>query len=264
MNSSSIFLETSIQIRRILGERIEQDRIEGELRKLAPNVFTSAYVWMEFQRTLLADYAHIQRLMLNYNSWGKVMTHLLTGRRGFQPRSGVRCTQILGRLYEESEGEWEFAWHLVNNALKIDLQAQFWTHVTKLPDPVVCDLVVTGVSLNSDETYTVPDSCRKQTASCQLPNFLEAHQSELRTLADYLSSHPRAIKNQARVSRLLTVVLHEPRAALGQSACWALGDIIIALQVPPDAAIWTVDSDFKALTTALGRQLYSPSPNKST
>ena len=70
---------------------------------------------------MAADYAHVQRLMLNYDSWGKVMAHLLTGRRAFRPRSAVRCTQILALQYEESEGEWEFALHLINNALSIGL-----------------------------------------------------------------------------------------------------------------------------------------------
>ena len=264
MNSSMIFLETSIQIRRILEERLSQNKVEAQIRQLAPNLCTSAYVWMEFQRTVAADYAHVQRLMLNYDSWGQVMAHLLTGRRAFRPRSAVRCTQILGLLYEESEGEWEFALHLINNALTIDLHAQFWAHVRRLPDPVVCDLVITGVTRQEDGSYRVPASCRKETASCQLPNFLAAHQSELRTLAEYLSAHPRVIKNQARLERLLTVVLNDPRAALGQSACWALGDIIIALQVPPDAAIWTLDADFKALATALERKLYTLSPDDNS
>jgi|GEM_PF-4380847 len=70
------------------------------------------------------------------------------------------------------------------------------------------------------------------------------------------SDHPKCIKQQSRVEQHLAKVLDEPQAVLGQSACWPLGDIIIALQVPEDAMLWTLDADFEALADALGLRLY--------
>ena len=77
------------------------------------------------------------------------------------------------------------------------------------------------------------------------------------TIAEYLAAHPRLLKQQMQIERLLADLLINPRAALGQSACWPLGDVIIALQVPTDALLWTLDRDFEPLVQALGLQLYT-------
>ncbi|MEM7532510.1 MAG: hypothetical protein AAF639_10055 [Chloroflexota bacterium] len=45
---------------------------------------------------------------------------------------------------------------------------------------------------------------------------------------------------------------------MGQNSCWPLGDIIIALHVPDDAAVWTRDADFEPIAQALGLGLYTP------
>nr|MBC8234005.1 hypothetical protein [bacterium] len=48
--------------------------------------------------------------------------------------------------------------------------------------------------------------------------------------------------------------------ALGERTCWALGDVIIALEVPDDALIYTADGHFEVISKAIGKQLYR-SPN---
>ncbi|MFZ4656667.1 MAG: hypothetical protein ACOYNY_06630 [Caldilineaceae bacterium] len=213
---------------------------------------------MEFQRTVLADYAHIHRLMLQYGGWGDVMVHLLSGQRAFRSRSATRCSEILGLLYNESDGDWHYALRLIDRALQRGLRTLFWSHVTPLVDPIVCDLVTTGTVRQPDSSYAVPAQCRKETAACALPSFFADHRRELQMIADYLIAHPRIMKDQGRVIRLLTGVIGNPRSALGQASCWPLGDVIIALQVPTDAAIWTLDSDFRSLTAALGLRLHAP------
>jgi hypothetical protein len=254
----SLFLDTTLQIRRVLTGRAEQDHLEAQLIDLAPGLCTAAYVWMEYQRTVVADYAHVHQLVLNYDHWGDAMAHLLTGQRAFRPRSAVRCTRILGQLYAESQADWERALHLLDHAVSFDLKSQFWAHVAPLSDPIGCDLVTAGVNRQPNDTYTVADTCRKETATCRLPDFLAERQPELRAITEHLATHPNAIKDQPRVERLLAAILADPRAALGQAACWPLGDVIIALQVPPDALLWTLDrQDFAALSVPLGLELHT-------
>ncbi len=252
-----IFVETSVQIQRVLAPRAKQNQVEGQIASLAPSLCTSHYVWMEFQRTVLSDYAHIHRLMLQYGGWGDVMVHLLSGQRAFRSRSATRCSEILGLLYNDSRGDWQYALRLINRALRGGLRTLFWSYVAPLDDPIVCDLVTTGTVRQPDGTYAVSDQCRKESAACALPSFLADHRRELQAIADYLTAHPRIIKDQGRVIRLLTGVITHPRSALGQASCWPLGDVLIAQQVPTDAAIWTLDRDFRALAAALGLRLYT-------
>lgn len=105
MTAPAIFLETSLQIHRVLANRPEQRSLETQIYQLAPALWTSAYVFMEYQRTLLADYAHVHKLMLIHHSWGEVMMHLLTGQRAFRPQTATRCARILGLLHQDSEGD---------------------------------------------------------------------------------------------------------------------------------------------------------------
>ena len=94
-------------------------------------------------------------------------------------------------------------------------------------------------------------------AACHLPSFLAQNIDKLRTIHIYLNEHPNEIKDQARVQRLLPLVIENPYAVLGQNTCWPLGDIIIALQVPDGAAVWTLDADFKPIVQSLGLILYT-------
>lgn len=211
---------------------------------------------MEYQRTVVADYAYLQQLMNRYDNWGGIFRHLLDG-------SAVRCTQILAMVYEESEHDIGMARDILSGQITDGLRQQFWQNVIRLPDPLVCDLVMAGVTSQIDGSFMVADSCRKATAACHLPDFLTQQQIKVRAIADYLAAHPRTLKQQERIERLLAELLVDPRSALGQSACWPLGDLIIALQVPPDALVWTLDRDFKPLVQALGLQLYSDPPDQS-
>jgi hypothetical protein len=164
----------------------------------------------------------------------------------------------LGLLHQDSGGDWEFARYVVEEALESGLHTQFWTYVNPLADPIGCDLVTLGSRRQADNTFTVAATCRRESAGCHLPEFLTEQRPKLQAIADYLATHPRVIKNQAKVERLLPDVLHDSRMVLGQNACWPLGDVLIALQVPPNTALWTRDPDFKPLAAALGIPLYTP------
>ena len=253
----TVFLDTSIQIHRTLALPEKANQLEVQLRLPTTKAVTSAYVWMEYQRTVVADYAYLQRLMGRYDDWGSIFRHLLDGARAFRPRSAVRCTQILAMIYEESEQDTGMARDILSGQITDGLRQQFWRNVIRLPDPIVCDLVTVGVTSHLDGSYTIADTCRKATAACRLPDFLFQQQMRIRSIVDYLAAHPRMLKQQERLERLLTDLLLDPRSALGQSACWPLGDVIIALQIPNDALVWTLDRDFEPLVRALGLYLYS-------
>ena len=222
-------------------------------------IVTSNYVWMEYQRTIVADYAHIHRVMMGQQSdWAGLFRHLLDGSRGFRPRSAVRCTKIIGNLYEESRQIYTFAYDIVSLQIRHGLRQKFWTHLSRLPDSIVCDLVETGIERQADGHFSVAQSCRKEMARCHLPRLFNENRSKLKLIVDYLATHPQVIKDQPRVERLLKAALEAPNSVLGQSSCWPLGDLIIALQVPEDAFLWTLDADFKLFATVLGLKLYQP------
>jgi hypothetical protein len=251
-----VFLDTSIQIARILPSPMPATTIEARLANPSIAPLTSAYIWMEYQRTVVADYAHVYNVMGRYTDWSDLFTHILDGSHGFRPRSAVRCVQIIGQIYSASQHDYEVARYQIGSQIAHGLRRRFWHHVTPVSDAIVCDLVTKGVVRQQDQNYAVAASCRKEHAACHLPAFLTYHQPRLQTLLDYLIAHPHNVKEQPRLERLLQAVIREPRLALGQASCWPLGDVIIALQVPAGAALWTLDKDFAPLAQALDIPLY--------
>lgn len=264
MNSrQTVLLDTSIQIERLIGSATQQAEIEEHLAVAGFRFVSSHYVYMEFQRAVLADYIRIYNAIHQTKTWNDTAQALRSQALAYRPRSLGRCLQILTQTMVLSHLERDNALELLKVQIHHDLPMRFWRHVHPLADLIACDLIVAGVTLLAHEQYTVADRCRKETAACHLPDFLADHRSELRTIADYLAAHPNVLKGQARVDRLLQTVIDEPRAVLGQSACWPLGDVIITLQALPDAAIWSIDADFAHLTQALGLMLYQPVNNIS-
>jgi len=259
MNSkSAVFLDTSIQIERFVGPASNRQLIEQQLALPSFHAVTSHYVLMEFQRSVVADYVRVYNQILRFDLWHETAQALHLGAIARRPRALGRCLQILTEVMVQSQLDRTTALQLLQLEIKRNLLRRFWHHVTPLPDTIVCDLVVSGMPTHADTSFTVADTCRKERATCHLPSLLTDQRDRLLTLLDYLTAHPRSIKDQPRVEQRLRTALSDPRAALGQSACWPLGDLIIALQIPPNTALWTRDPDFAPLATALEIPLYQP------
>ena len=254
-NAARLFLDTTIEIERLIGPNPRRVAIERQLAAPEPQAITSQYVLMEFQRSVWSDYVRVYNQVLRHDGWEAAVQALRAGVQAYRPRSLGRCLQILTQVMVVSRLDRDHGVDLLETQIMRDLPRRFWRHVTPLPDPIGCDLVAAGVRWQSDGAYTVANTCRKESAACHLPDFLADHRSTLRAVADHLAAHSNVVKDQGRVERLLAAALDDPRAALGQAACWLLGDVIIALQVPTDAALRTLDPDFEPLAAALGLQL---------
>lgn len=256
--SQTVFLDTSIQIERILGAKQQQREIEHQLTRANCQFVSSHYVFMEFQRSIIADHVHVHNQVFQHDDWEETVVRLRSGVRTYRPRALARMMQIFTRTMVASQMQREIALNLLKVQIERELTKRFWRSVKPLHDPITCDLVQKGSTRHHDGSFTVADSCRKATAACHLPHFLAQRQTQLIIIADYLAAHPHCIKDQERAERILRSTIENSQEALGQSACWPLGDIIIALQVPPDAKLWTLDADMAPLTNALGLALYEP------
>ena len=120
-----------------------------------------------------------------------------------------------------------------------------------------CDLVKEDALLGDFITSRL--SCNANTAQCQLVPFLSAHRERLLQIQQAMESAPRDKVDQRTLSALRRVNADVTKA-LGERTCWALGDVIIALEAPDDALIYTADGHFEVISKAIGKQLYR-SPN---
>jgi hypothetical protein len=98
-------------------------------------------------------------------------------------------------------------------------------------------------------------SCNAAKATCQLVNFLEKHRYELKKIEQAMEAAPRE-KVDARPLAAIRRVNADIAKALGERTCWALGDVIVALEAPPDAEIFTADRQFEVILKAVGKRLF--------
>lgn len=251
-------LDTSIQIERLIGPYTKQIAIEKHLQNDGRQFFTSNYVVMEFQRTVIADYIRVYNHILQYKDWEGITQSLRRSQIGHRSRALGRTMQILTHAMVSSHLNLDDAADLLKVQIRRELQKRFWRNVTPIADQIVCDLVVLGVSFLPNGTYAVADTCRKENATCSLPDFLAHCRAELRLAVEALTTGTFEIKEQAKVVRLLQAIIADPRAVLGQMMCWPLGDLFIILQTPVEMPIWSLDADFEGLAKALNRTLYIP------
>ena len=116
-----------------------------------------------------------------------------------------------------------------------------------------CDLVRPGLPVGDYLCSRL--SCNARRAKCALVFFLQEHQAELQKLEQKLAAaSPKKVNPRTLVA--LKKINIDINMALGQRSCWHLGDVIIALEMPDDAIIYTTDGHFDLICSALGKQVF--------
>jgi CheY-like chemotaxis protein len=133
------------------------------------------------------------------------------------------------------------------------------------PDRVVEDLTR---EVGSHSIHLAPGDrrryhCRRQEAGCCLPELMTRHGALLARVQEAFASaaagnsggggNPRLAE---AVGRILNRQPVDWQIAKGQKNCWPLGDTIIALEAPEDAAIYTTDHHYEVICAVIGRQIY--------
>lgn len=100
-------------------------------------------------------------------------------------------------------------------------------------------------------------SCRRTTARCALADLLQHHAASIQQLS---TARGRLSALETKTQRTLAAIQADFNLAKGEQNCWSLGDLVIVLECPPDAALWTTNvRHFEPLCRMFGRQLFQPS-----
>jgi hypothetical protein len=95
---------------------------------------------------------------------------------------------------------------------------------------------------------------------CLLAERLQEQQTAMQMLANGLKNHQEVAL--ARVATLCSQILQEPDIARGRNCTRYLGDLVIALELPQNAALYTTNyRHFGPICELLGKQLYHPTAN---
>jgi hypothetical protein len=106
-------------------------------------------------------------------------------------------------------------------------------------------------------TYRLRVQCRRDVKECLLEEWFAGHSAALDGVARCL--HASGELAMIRIGELLDEFLRTPQVIRGRNCTWYLGDLIIALECPADAALYTTNRrHFELLCAQLGKQMYEP------
>jgi hypothetical protein len=271
LSSTKILLDNTIQIERIIAPS-RRAIIQPHLINENACVISSTYILMEYRRTVVADFIAVHNLVKSHEKLGSAVAHISSGRAGFSKRMMERRQKILGMAMVDCEDADESLTRtgilrILELYLEGGLERRFMENITELTNATDCDLAKYPLIQRQDGHYQLTTSCNKKCVRCQLPDFLLQNAHNLRRIEQFIKQHAAAeyqelLEKLARVTTNFsqdffdqTFLLKSLRAK-GQRTCWKLGDIIILLEAPPDALIYTTDKHFETICTALGRKLY--------
>lgn len=174
----------------------------------------------------------------------------------FSFRTFQRVMLVYGYLLDN------FSTFIVPAAMLIDyleynrdrvIPTRFFESIDEYINHTNCDLVHHAVPVGDYLHNRL--SCNRKSAKCSLIPFLQKHQTELQALEQVFAAAPSDQVSHRTLTALKKINV-DINMALGQRNCWHLGDIIIALEAPDDAKIYTMDGHFSLICSVLGKRLF--------
>jgi hypothetical protein len=269
-DTPKVFLETTIQVRRFLESREKRSEIRANL--LGKEVCTSSYVFMEFQRTLLQDLNFVRSVVASDRttsvdgrvSLSRLMAEVRHPRPDHRKRAVDRSLMVIERILEifkETRIKKLRLLDYLDGQIR-KLHKGFYEVDLTLEGGEILRVVCTDLT-ECTLARNGKCQCRREEAECQLPAFFAQHTGVIDRVRQAFEEAAQRSRGESRkpamASAVERVVSEQPvdwQKAKGQQNCWPIGDTIIALEAPADAAIYTTDHHFEVICPIVGRYLY--------
>lgn len=193
-STEKIFIETSIQIERILGRRARKEHIRATLERA--KVSTSSYVWMEFRRTVLQAMSYLLTIIRKMQQEGEtdiafseLMKRIAAGTAiRYSRRVLQRVLLAYGYILETFLHSPVCATTLIDYLefnIEHEIPARFFQGIDEFIKNTNCDLARPNSPVGDYIQSRL--SCNAVSAQCSLVDFLTCHQSELLALEHALN-----------------------------------------------------------------------------
>ena len=263
---TNLYLETSIQLDRLLGSVEVQNEIISRIS--GHTLITSTYVLMEFRRTILKDLTFIVAVLNEYDVRDNSISCLNDVSEKYKipsaPFTEISKDRALSAINMVLEEFYDYAYMSVGEMKDNlrwwieELEKEFHyirdsdgsEHVLILLDPTNCDLAAGPFGMNPRKMM-----CIASLATCDLPSFLvsntamfttlerEIRERRLTQMQRYLNERERHKDNTDR--------------AKGQESCWILAEAIKSVEVAEDSQLYSSDDLMRQIAAILGRRLLS-------
>ena len=246
-----VFLDTTIQIERLTGTRARRAQLTAQLA--GKEIVTSTYVLGEFLRTLVRDCITLYTLV-SQNVYLDDVEVQIANR--FNKREASRCLLLWASLHRARAYGREKVLCTLRTYIEYGLVQAFMAGVDQVSDATGCGLAQERPR-RVEGTYRLRAQCRREVKECRLEEWLATYSAALDGVAPHLraSGEPALV----RIGELLGEFPHAPETVRGRNCTWYLGDLIITLECPADAALYTTNRrHFGVLCAQLGKRMYEP------
>ncbi|MCI0441517.1 MAG: hypothetical protein L0177_20635 [Chloroflexi bacterium] len=250
-NQSRLFLETTIQIDKVIGAQARRDAINLNLR--GRRLCTSGHVLGEYNRALIRSAIIFRDLLRTSPDVGEALKRLPT----YIGRHYSRIVRLLATLGIDDDKQ--LTLERLENFVEFQAHIYFWRDIDEdgLSDEVGCVLKDWRPTRESDGRYDVTGlACRKDDPPpCQVARFIEQNGTALEKFSRSASGHRR--RNVNRAAKAFDRILDGSDTPYGERAnCYAISDTLIVLEAPNDAEIYSTDGDVHAICEILGKPVH--------
>lgn len=256
-----LFLETTIQIERVLGSRTSQATLHAELANY--RLVTSRYVLGEYLRTVVKDAVYLHRVVTSIPTVDDAMTAIAQHQN---KKEASRMMLLMGALLRmgSSLAPTTAARHDLLDRLArmidVTLVNRFTFGIDQWIDDVECGLAnERPQSWQAEGTfsYQLRSQCIRRVRECALDARLAGWRPQLEKIVAAFQNDSDPVF--ARMSELAAQINDDPIVARGRNCTWYLGDLVIALELPVEVPLYTTNRrHFAPLLEVLGKQLHIP------
>lgn len=243
--SETYYLDTTIQLSKLFAPLSLRKKIRHRIEE--HSCVVSSYVRMEYLRWLepcVYVYQILQEeIERNHTSALSETQARILLEHGRQQNKMLSVLTWLLRIYSLDA---RILLYSLKTLIEIEFSEAFIRGVTVLPDPIACPLMNLQAEPQGVGYLLAPSiPYRRGEMPCHIVEFLQQHRNALQELALTLDA---AYPQMAQACRR---VLEKPDDAQGNT-CKTLGDVIIALQAPSNAILWTTDASFDLICPTIG------------
>ncbi len=241
--NNKLFLETSIQIKKIFGK--ERESILKFMRD--KKTITSTYVLMEFNRRILKDCTHLHLILMEEETPDDVFRRL-SDLKIYEHRRASICNLILAELSEGGKLEKEKAITRLERLIEYQLKHQFFYGIKSIINETKCELA-NEIVMEENDNYFLNTGCRRGKMKCEIETFVEKNKKEFENILNGLKVNGD-FKNACNS---LQEILKEPKKAMGKNCNRIPGDCIISVETPEDYKILTTDHHYESICKCINK-----------
>lgn len=241
MENKNAFLDTSVIISNIFGSQKLQSNIKKTISEL--NKYSTSFTKKEINYSILKDSIFLYSMLIEEMDLTVVFERLQ--KYPFTSRRKDRCLAIFSKITNKRELRLEDAITRLESLIN-GLHDLLFKDISLINSKTNCPLIEAEIE-KSGQIYKISLLCRRETAVCDLSNFLKNFEEDLKNISTQENIDPK-------ISELIDNILVDFSFARGRN-CLKLGDIIICLEESNNYPIYSTNiKDFILICRALNKR----------